>query len=188
MMRWIVVTVVVAGLYSEPAVLPTVGIGEKVPLGGVRRDILTGAAVDLDAYIRGRERTVVFLWTTWCATCRAKTKDFNEIHDRIMRLPSVGLLSFSSDGVFDIGTRPRASLEDVAEYARGLGMRFPVFYDDGNLNLTRGVRQSGFPGLYWIDSDARVLASFHSEGGATNFLERIDRELGALEVHGRSGR
>lgn len=85
-------------------------------------------------------------WATWCLECRPEMPGFERLHRE-----------FSARGLAVIGINARETSATVREYAKELGLTFPLVLDDsGKINSTYGV--IGLPTTFLIDRDGRAVA------------------------------
>lgn len=126
---------------------------------------LNGTTHDLASY-RGK---VVFLnvWATWCPPCREEMPSMNRLHERYAREGLVVLAVSEDEG-------PK---EDVAAFARSLGLSFPVLLDpEGSVPPRFGV--TGYPETFLIDRTGRIVR--HVIGPADWFSDSARAEIEAL--------
>jgi thiol-disulfide isomerase/thioredoxin len=138
-----------AGLAACPA-----GLGPELPdlvlpcLGG-------GADVPLRASAPGRP-TLVNVWGTWCAPCRAEMPELAAFAARAAgRVGVVGVLTQDT---------PRNGLE----FSRATGVRYPSLVDDDRAVLT--AFGSAAPISLLLDAEGRVV---HVQRGELTSVEQI---------------
>ena len=98
--------------------------------------------------LRSLQGKVVALnfWATWCLECRPEMPGFERLHRE-----------FSARGLAVIGINVRETPATIREYAKELGLTFPLLLDDsGKINSSYGV--IGLPTTFLIDRDGRAVA------------------------------
>jgi peroxiredoxin len=98
--------------------------------------------------LRSLQGKVVALnfWATWCLECRPEMPGFERLHRE-----------FSARGLAVIGINAREGSTAIREYAKELGLTFPLLLDDsGKINSSYGV--IGLPTTFLIDRDGRAVA------------------------------
>jgi cytochrome c biogenesis protein CcmG, thiol:disulfide interchange protein DsbE len=85
-------------------------------------------------------------WATWCLECRPEMPALERVHRE-----------FSAQGLAVIGINAREGAAAVREYAKELGLTFPLILDSsGKINSTYGV--IGLPTTFLIGRDGRAVA------------------------------
>jgi peroxiredoxin len=103
--------------------------GQKVSLAG-----LSGRVVLLN------------FWATWCLECRSEMPAFDRLHRE-----------FSAQGLAVVGINAREGTSTIREYAKELGLTFPLILDPkGTINTTYGV--IGLPTTFLIGRNGRPVA------------------------------
>jgi cytochrome c biogenesis protein CcmG, thiol:disulfide interchange protein DsbE len=123
--------------------------GDRVPT--FRAPGVFGGTVDWRTYA-GRP-AVLSVWAPWCPHCQAELP----ILDSVMRdHPGVGFVTIAT--AVDPATPPSPDA-----YLREHGLSFPAAVDDarGTLGSAFGIR--GFPTIYLVGSDGRVVRMFEGE-------------------------
>lgn len=112
---------------------------------------LAGGTVAWDDY-RGSP-AVLSVWAAWCPHCQAEMP----VLDRVMQdHPDVGLVTV----VTAIGAQPGPTPE---QYMQEQGLNFPVAVDDGDGTLATGLGITGFPTVYFVNSDGTVALQLGGE-------------------------
>jgi peroxiredoxin len=97
------------------------------------------------ASLRGKVGLLNF-WATWCQECRPEMAMFEQLHRE-----------FSDQGLAVMGINAREGTATIREYAKELGLTFPVILDpSGRINSTYGV--IGLPTTFLIARDGRAVA------------------------------
>lgn len=97
------------------------------------------------AGVRGKVVLVNF-WATWCQECRPEMPLFERLHRE-----------FAAQGLSVIGINARERTEAVREYAKELGLTFPLILDSkGEINAAYGV--VGLPTTFLIGRDGQAVA------------------------------
>jgi peroxiredoxin len=85
-------------------------------------------------------------WATWCLECRLEMSAFERLHRE-----------FSVQGLAVVGINAREGTSTIREYARELGLTFPLILDSkGTINAAYGV--IGLPTTFLIGRDGRPVA------------------------------
>jgi thiol-disulfide isomerase/thioredoxin len=114
---------------------------------------------------RGQVLLVNF-WATWCEPCREEMPSFQRLRERLAGLPfTVLAVNFGE------------SSQKAGEFARGLGLDFPVLLDPGQ-QAARAWRVRLLPTSYLVDAEGRVRYSVVGEldwatDAAVNAVRRL---------------
>ena len=85
-------------------------------------------------------------WATWCQECRSEMPAFEQLHRE-----------FSVHGLAVIGINAREETTTIRDYAKELGLTFPVIVDPkGTINAAYGV--IGLPTTFLIGRNGRPVA------------------------------
>ena len=85
-------------------------------------------------------------WATWCLECRPEMPAFERLHRE-----------FSVQGLAVVGINAREDLTTIREYAKELGLSFPLISDPtGKINSAYGV--IGLPTTFLIGRSGRAVA------------------------------
>jgi peroxiredoxin len=98
--------------------------------------------------LAGLSGRVVLLnfWAAWCLECRSEMPAFERLHRE-----------FSAQGLAVVGINAREGTATIREYAKELGLTFPLMLDPkGTINTTYGV--IGLPTTFLIGRDGRPVA------------------------------
>lgn len=124
-------------------------VGERIPTFVAPE--LSGGTVSWDD-VAGSP-AVLPVWASWCPHCQAELP----VLDRVMEdYPDVAFLTV----VTDVGGQPGPTPE---QYMRDQGLEFPVAVDDADATLARGLGVTGFPTLYFVNSDGTVALQLGGE-------------------------
>lgn len=97
------------------------------------------------AVLSGRVVLLNF-WATWCLECRSEMPAFEQLHRE-----------FSVQGLAIAGINAREASSTISEYARELGLTFPLISDPtGKINAAYGV--IGLPTTFLIRRSGRAVA------------------------------
>ena len=93
------------------------------------------------------ERWVVLtFFTTWCEPCVTELPTLQELSERVAELP-----------VEVVGVSVDDAREPLDDYVEGLGLRFPVLWDESG-NVGRFYRAHSIPISYVIDRQGNIVA------------------------------
>ena len=85
-------------------------------------------------------------WASWCLECRPEMPAFEKLHRE-----------FAAQGLAVIGINARETSATIREYAKELGLTFPLLLDgSGKINSSYGV--IGLPTTFLIGRDGRAVA------------------------------
>jgi peroxiredoxin len=97
------------------------------------------------ASLSGRVLVLNF-WATWCLECRPEMPAFERLHREL-----------SAQGLAVVGINAREGTSTIREYAKELGLTFPLILDPkGTINTAYGV--IGLPTTFLIGRDGRPVA------------------------------
>jgi len=134
-------------------------VGDRVPT--FRAPGVFGGTVEWEAYA-GRP-AVLSIWAPWCPHCQAELP----ILDAVVRdHPGLGFVTIAT--AVDPAIPPSPDT-----YLREHGLEFPAAVDDakGTLGSAFGIR--GFPTIYLVGSDGRVVRTFEGEIDEATLHEAI---------------
>lgn len=109
-------------------------------------DVQTGQTVKLSD-LRGQPVFLNF-WATWCSPCKIEMPAMEALYKEAG--PKLRILA--------VGQTPWETKEQLAAYAKTLGLTFPILYDEGVAAEAYGV--VGVPTSYFIDSDGIIRAIY----------------------------
>lgn len=133
--------------------------GSLAPALAVQTD--DGSRVDL---ARERGKLVVLnFWGTFCPPCRAEAPVLQRAHDKLVRGHRGSVLGIAVD---------RAPLGEVTEFARRLGMLYPIAV--GPMDAIERYKVDVVPTTYVIGRDGRVLRSFVGAVSDSELADVID--------------
>lgn len=149
--QWLSVLSIVAGLgLGAAALVKYAPVPEGAQVGNRAPDfeavnLLTGDSISFRTAYRGHV-TLVNIWATWCAPCRAEMPAMEELYqafkDQGFRIAAVSV--------------DEAGPADVMAFARELNLSFDILHDqDGRIQqqyLTTGVPES-----FLIDGDGVIV-------------------------------
>jgi peroxiredoxin len=135
---------------GQPAVvelLQTLNLSDYRPdmrLPPFKGQTVTGEEVSLAA-LQGRVMLVSF-WASWCAECRPEMPMFERLHR-----------DFATQGLTVLGINFREDLLRIQEYAKELGLTFPLVLDPGG-EIFRSYGVIGLPTTFLVGRDGRPVA------------------------------
>jgi thiol-disulfide isomerase/thioredoxin len=105
-----------------------------------------GGAVSWRSY-RG-EPTVLEVWAPWCPHCQAEAPVLVRLAHEF---PAVKVVTVATAVGLNPGPTPQ-------EFVRQFGYTFPVGLDDRNGTIASGLGVRGFPLIYYVGSDGKVVS------------------------------
>ena len=115
--------------------------------------------------LRGKV-VVLDFWATWCPPCQKEMPVLQKLHEQ-----------FGSRGVVIVGVNIGEEPQQVGDFARELGITFPVVLDtDGSVSTEYGIE--AIPTVILVDGDG-VVRGRHS-GYRANIGEQLAEELEGL--------
>ena len=174
MKQWLMVLLVLAGIalgawgltrFAPPP--EGAAMGRKAPDYKVV-NIATGDSLGVrsgyDGYV-----TLVNIWATWCAPCRAEMPSMQEVYaqyrDRGFRIAAVSVDAGSAD--------------KVTEFGRELGLTFDLLHDPSGA-IQQAYRTIGVPQSFLVDRRGVVqwITLGEEDWRRPEHRERIERLLG----------
>lgn len=141
-----------------------VGAGHAELAGEVAPDFVlksvSGENYRLSEY-RGRVVLLSF-WASWCGECRSQLEALAGLHDR-----------YTGSGLEMLAVSLDRELDQVADAARALGVRFPALHDAGGAVGER-YAVDRMPYVVLIDQNGVVREAFtgYRKGEEAEYLER----------------
>ena len=129
-------TVLLLGACSKSGAIE---VGDKAPDFALKD--MDGKTVNLSDY-KGKV-VVLDFFASWCPPCREEIPDFIGLQK------SYGAGSFSMVGVAMV------SLNEAKEFAKKMGINYPVLIDDGKVSTVYGPVRS-IPTTFVIDKDSKI--------------------------------
>jgi len=151
---------------SGPARTAMLQTGDKIP--NFSGPGLTGGRVGW-TLAKGHP-AVVEIWAPWCPHCRAELPIMGQVAPRF---PGVKVVMIETA----MGQEPGPSGEGFFAQHH---LTFPSAVDDANGTLAKAFGIEGFPTVYFVGSDGRVVDSFSGEVPASTLIQKF-QELQSLE-------
>ena len=151
---------------SGPARSSMLQTGDKVP--AFSGPGLTGGRVG-SAQFAGHP-AVLEIWAPWCPHCQAELPIMGQVAPQF---PGVEVVMIETA----MGQEPGPSGEGFFAQHH---LTFPSAVDDANGTLAAAMGVQGFPTVYFVGSDGRVVDSFTGEASAPAIAGKF-RELQSLE-------
>jgi peroxiredoxin len=90
---------------------------------------------------------VLNFWATWCGPCRTEMPAFERVWQK-----------YESRGVVIVGVNINDDLGDAREFARELGITYPLVVDE-NDELATELGVKGLPQTFFVDSAGNIVDS-----------------------------
>jgi len=142
-----VAAIVLVPLFMAPGARPSgpAGlVGEAAPVFQLQDD--RGAPVSLEQY-RGKI-VVLNLWASWCPPCRAEMPDLQRLSN-----------AYNGRGLVVVGVNEGESAQRAGEFARSLGISFPIWMDTQQ-QYGRVLVALGMPTTTILDRNGKVVRGF----------------------------
>jgi peroxiredoxin len=139
-----VVLVPLFGPQSQRIAGPAGTVGRSAPSFAMRDD--RGAVVSVAQY-RGKV-VLMNLWASWCPPCREEMPDLERLFARD-----------SARGLVVIGVDQGESSERARDFARALGVRYPIWIDSGQ-EYGRAYAALGLPTTIVVNRKGVVVRGF----------------------------
>jgi peroxiredoxin len=148
---------------GEVSVGREVEVGEPAPAFAL--PAVNGGSVALED-LRGRQPVLLVVWATWCPPCIQEFSELKRLHH-----------DFSPRGlqILAIGVRYEQSADQVREFARDMGLPFPVLYDESS-EVVHDYGISAIPSNYLIDRHG--ILRFKSNGLSPDIDQQVESLLG----------
>jgi len=126
---------------------------------------LDGKTVHLSDF-RGKAVLLNF-WATWCQPCKIEMPWFEQLQKQ-----------YGNDGLQVIGVAmDDASKEDVAKFAKNLGVDYPILLGKENVGDAYGAVQF-LPATFYVGRDGRVVDKVFGLKGRDEIEDLIKKTLG----------
>lgn len=114
---------------------------------------LSGMPVSSSQLVR-KERTLLFVWATWCGFCRAEMPDLAEVADAYPTVQVIGVCIDLADSKGGINPRQRKVAQQIMEKA---GLRVLTIAPSSGLSSSLLDSLSGIPAAFWVDANGEIL-------------------------------
>jgi peroxiredoxin len=143
--QWLYVLAIVAGLSLGAWALVTFSpipegaeVGQRAP-DYRTLDLVSGDSVSLREHYAGSV-TLVNIWATWCAPCRAEMPAMQQLYDR-MKDQGFRIAAVSID---------EGNVEEVRAFVKELGLTFDILHDQSG-KIQQAYLTTGVPESFLID-------------------------------------
>jgi cytochrome c biogenesis protein CcmG/thiol:disulfide interchange protein DsbE len=134
---------------------------------------LDGKTVRLSDF-RGKAVLLNF-WATWCEPCKIEMPWFVELQK-----------SYGQNGLQVLGVAmDDASKEDIAKFAKEMGVNYPVLVDNESIREEVGNSYGGvqfLPTTLYIDRDGKVVDKVFGLKGRSEIEDDVKKALGDAKV------
>ncbi|MDD7200967.1 MAG: TlpA disulfide reductase family protein [Sphaerochaetaceae bacterium] len=122
------------------------------------RSVFSGTALSgmpvSSSQLARKERTLLFVWATWCGYCRAEMPDLAEVAGKYPTVQVIGICTDLADGRGNVNARQRKVVEQIMETA---GLRVLTIAPSSTLSSSLLDSLSGIPAAFWVDANGEVL-------------------------------
>jgi len=119
------------------------------------------------AQLRGKV-VVLNFWATWCGPCRVEMPAFTKVYSE-----------YKERGVEIVGAanETRASRDKVADFARRLGIEFPIWLEASSDHMDAFKVGPELPATVLVDREGRLAARIQGATDESQLRSLIDRLL-----------
>lgn len=135
--------------------------------GGLPALTLPCLGHDVDVHLaglRGRP-TVVNLWASWCAPCRAEMPAFQRVHHRL------------GDRMQILGVAIRDSEREARRTIQGTGVSYPSVLDAKG-DVRAALSAVGLPATFFLDGSGRIVFRHFGEMDEQMILDAAAQHFG----------
>lgn len=122
------------------------------------RSVFSGTALSgmpvSSSQLARKERTLLFVWATWCGFCRAEMPDLAEVADAYPTVQVIGVCTDLADSKGGINPRQRKVAQQIMEKA---GLRVLTIAPSSGLSSSLLDSLSGIPAAFWVDANGEIL-------------------------------
>jgi peroxiredoxin len=164
-------SVLLATLACKKVETPLPAIGNSAPSFTVMD--VQGKNVSLSDF--SGKIVILDFWATWCAPCKASTRELEKLHETYKER-GVVVLGLS----MDVG---KSAVEQVREFAGKNGLTYTMLMDDGRMSKAYAIRN--VPAAFILDKQHRIIKIY--PGYLPGLGTMIGKELEGLlqeRVHG----
>jgi peroxiredoxin len=111
---------------------------------------------------------ILDFWATWCAPCKASTKELEKLHEK-----------YKGRGVVIMGVSMdtgKSAAEQVREFSGKNGLTYRMLMDDGRMSKAYAVRN--IPAAFILDKQQRILKIY--PGYLPGLGTMIEKEIDGL--------
>lgn len=138
--------------------------GQRETAPGLTGPTLNGAAFD-SSTTQGRV-TVINLWASWCAPCRAEAPTLVELAKKYDQVAFVGMLT-------------RDNIDSANAFVRRFGLTYPTIVSEPLiLSFAGSLAPNAIPTTLVVDSQGRIAARLSGEVSTSGLSGVLDDLLG----------
>jgi thiol-disulfide isomerase/thioredoxin len=141
---------------------PPLVAGEPIP--EFKAPMMGGGTMTWSSY--AGKPAVLAIWASWCPHCQ---KELPILAAAQAKYPGVQLVSVTTAFGQEPGPTP-------SEYMQQHSLTFPVGMDDANTTILKGLGVKGFPTVYYVGSDGKIVQVTEGEVDPA----KIDQYFAAL--------
>jgi peroxiredoxin len=111
---------------------------------------------------------ILDFWATWCAPCKASTKELEKLHEKYKER-GVVIMGISMD-------TGKSAAEQVKVFAGKNGLTYKMLMDDGRMSKDYAIRN--VPAMFILDKQQKIIKIY--PGYLPGLDTMIEKELDAL--------
>jgi thiol-disulfide isomerase/thioredoxin len=122
------------------------------------RPVFSGTAISgmpvSGSQLARKERSLLFVWATWCGYCRAEMPDLAEVAGKHPTVQVIGICTDLADSRGNISARQRKVAEQIMEKA---GLHVLTIAPSAEFSTSFLNSLSGIPAAFWVDANGEIL-------------------------------